>query len=536
MLFNQFHDILPGSSIPEVFVDANRDWGVVRQRGEAILQDSLAAITGQIDLPEPPEEGAIAVVIFNSLNWTRSELVEIHLPHPPQPGCHWQILTLTSQPLTTQQAPHPLFPDSPASLSPPSPPSSPSPSSSDALPLLFLAEDIPSIGYRVFWLTQTPAPDSPAPSSDPTPVLPEVDWILENKYLRVTVSPETGDLASVFDKTNQREVLSGPGNQLQAFRDEGQYWDAWNIAPDYAQHPLPPTQLTAIQWLEQGPIRYRLRIVRQLGNSEFYQDYILEANSPVLKIATTVDWRESQVVVKAAFPVTVEAEGATYEVPYGAISRSTQPQTPQEKAKWEVPALRWADISQEDYGVSLLNDCKYGYDCQSNQIRLTLLKAPLWPDPTADRGVHSFTYALYPHAGDWRDAETVRRGYELNQPLQTWLCTDSVQNTHSMQNMLNLSASFLKLGENSLVLSAFKQSEANPEQFVLRCYESQGSTTQISLQSRLNLHISESVNLLEQVNQQSLNLNGLQVQPWKIVSLEVCCSAGCCRSYPKWTD
>ena len=511
MLLNQFHDILPGSSIPEVFVDANRDWAVVKQRGEQILQDSFKAIANQIDLPEPPEASAIAVIIFNPLNWTRSERVEIYPPYSPQPGCHWQILTLTGQPLSIQPAAcHTLPP--PSRISEPT-------------TLLFLAENIPSIGYRIFWLTQTPdANDSTAPILHAAPNLTaaEADWILENNCLRVTVAPETGDLASVFDKFNQREVLSGPGNQLQAFQDQGQYWDAWNIAPDYTEHPLPPTQLKTIYWLEQGPIRFRLRVVRQLGRSEFYQDYILEADSPILKIATTVDWQESQVLVKAAFPMTVQAAAATYEIPYGAIARSTQPQTPQEKAKWEVPALRWADLSQADYGVSLLNDCKYGYDSQPNQIRLTLLKAPLWPDPTADRGIHTFTYALYPHSGNWQAAETVRRGYELNRPLQVWLRPNTAQKPRSTQDLLNPSASFLNLGENSLILSAFKQSETDPDQFVLRCYESQGVAIQLAFQSSLNLQISDSVDLLEQSNQQPLNHNDLQVQPWKIVSLAVC--------------
>ena len=398
-------------------------------------------------------------------------------------------------------------------------------STSEPSPVLFLAGNIPSIGYCVFWLTQAPdANDStaPIPPAAPNPTSPEDNWILENARLSVTVDPETGNLASLFDKSNQREVLSGPGNQLQAFRDEGQYWDAWNIAPDYAQHLLPPTQLTSIQWLEQGPIRSRLRVIRQLDKSEFCQDYILEADSPLLKIATTVDWQESQVIVKAAFPFTVEAEAATYEIPFGAIARSTQPQTPPEKAKWEVPALRWANLSQEDYGVSLLNDCKYGYDSQLNQLRLTLLKAPLWPDPTADRGFHTFTYALYPHSGNWQVAETVQKGYEFNRPLQVWLCTEADQKPLSTQNLLNPSASFLNLGENSLILSAFKQSEADPNQFVLRCYESQGAATQLTLQSSLNLQIFDSVNLLEQVNQESLNLNNFEVQPWKIVSLAVC--------------
>ena len=212
---------------------------------------------------------------------------------------------------------------------------------------------------------------------------------------------------------------------MQAFQDSGQYWDAWNIDPNYAQHPLPSTDLKSIEWIEQGELRSRLRVVRQLGQSQFCQDYILDTESPLLTIATTVDWQERHVLIKAAFPLNVEANYATYEMPCGAIQRPTRPQTPAEQAKWEVPALHWADIGDTEYGVSLLNDCKYGYDAQSSQLRLTLssqlrltlLRSPCWPDSEADRGIHQFTYALYPHSGSWQSAGTVQRGYELNRPM-----------------------------------------------------------------------------------------------------------------------
>ncbi|NET54065.1 MAG: alpha-mannosidase, partial [Merismopedia sp. SIO2A8] len=282
-----------------------------------------------------------------------------------------------------------------------------------------LAKDIPSVGYRLFWLSQTDFelkednqnPQSAFPSSSlGTSQNSQLnhDFVLENEVLRVVVNPDTGDLSSIFDKIRQREVLSGAGNQLQAFEDKGQYWDAWNINPNYAQHPLPPTQLQSIKWLERGYLRQRLRVVRQLGKSLFCQDYILCIDSPVLKIVTTATWRERQVLVKAAFPLNLNADYATYETAYGAISRSTRPQTSAEAAKWEVPALRWAELAEYDYGVSLINDCKYGYDATPSQLRLTLLRSPNWPDPDADQGIHQFTYGLYPHSGRWQGAGRCR--------------------------------------------------------------------------------------------------------------------------------
>jgi alpha-mannosidase len=349
------------------------------------------------------------------------------------------------------------------------------------------------------------------------PTLQE-NWVLENELLRVVVDPDTGDLSSIFDKIHQREVLSGSGNQLQAFQDSGQYWDAWNIDPNYAQHPLPPTQLKSIEWLERGVLRSRLRVVRQLGQSQFYQDYVLCAESPLLKIVTTVDWQERHVLVKAAFPLNLEADFATYEIPCGAIQRPTRPQTAAEQAKWEVPALRWADLGDGEYGVSLLNDCKYGYDSQPSQLRLTLLRSPSWPDPEADRGIHQFTYALYPHSGSWQSAGTVRRGYELNLPMQVMLLSTLCDRTNSS---LPAVGQFLDLQADNLILMALKQAEDYPDQLVFRCYECHGEAADCQVQSDLGLNIAHSVDLLErptQILDASSDGKTVKFLPWKIAS------------------
>ena len=376
--------------------------------------------------------------------------------------------------------------------------------------LLFLAQNIPSVGYRLFWLVrQSELNDGSQEHSE---------FILENETLRVVVDPETGDLSRVFDKVNQREVLSSAGNQLQAFQDRGQYWDAWNIDPNYAEHPLPPSRLKSLQWLERGPVQWRVRAVRQIEQSEFCQDYILQAGSSVLKIATTVNWRESHVLVKAAFPLTVKSDRATYEIPCGVIERSSCPQTAAEKAKWEVPALRWADItdSSQNYGVSLLNDCKYGYDCQPHQIRLTLLRGSTWPDPEADQGVHRFTYALYPHRGSWQEAHTVRQGYQLNVPLKTVFGKTS----HSLPPIAQL----LNLQAENLILMALKQSEDDPHVWIGRCYECHGETAQLSLASDLKVAIAERVDLLERSPKHDASSDIGEILPWKIVSFKLIAS------------
>ncbi len=505
VLFNQFHDILPGTSISPVYTDVLPTWQEVERVGGSILQQSLNAIASQTSLPTPPQREAQPIVIFNSLNWVRSQVVEIEFPEVDDgQNLDWTIYNLDGHEVESQICFIGFRRKS----------------NGDEIPLtsvLFFASDIPACGYLVFWL----CPCKPTLQS----LKPFEEFVLENEYLRVTIDSETGDLSGVFDKTNQREVLSGLGNQLQAFQDRGQYWDAWNIDPNYAQHPLPPAELLSIHHLERGTLRTRVRVVRRIGQSTFSQDYILEKASAVLKIANKVNWQENHVLVKVAFPLNLEADFATYEIPCGAIRRTTKPTTPAEKAKWEVPALRWADLtssptphsplSTPQFGVSLLNDCKYGYDSQPNQLRLTLLRSPDWPNPEADRGYHEFTYALYPHADSWETAHTVRRGYELNLPLQVLVLNPQ---QYSSKGSLSPSGSLLNLSNDNLILMAFKQSEDDPEQWILRCYECHGKTAELRWKSDLGLTLNESVDLLER----SLNSDVLHtVKPWKIVSFKI---------------
>jgi alpha-mannosidase len=473
VLFNQFHDILPGTSIPEVFTEANRDWQTAETTGLELLNQSLEAIASQISLPRSPHPDARPIIIFNSLNWQRSEIIECELP-----GENWQVCDAEGKSIPSQL-------------------------SADGK-LLFLAADVPSIGYRLFWLY-------PSQRVSLTPEIPRA-FILENDRLKVIVNPETGNLDSIFDKIQQREILNSAGNQLQAFEDKGQYWDAWNIDPNYSDRPLAPTSLKSIQYLECGSLRSRVRVIRNINLSQFCQDYVLDVNSSILKIQTTVDWQETHVLVKAAFPLQLESDFATYEIPCGAIQRSTNPQNTLEKAKWEVYALNWADLSSQsqDYGVSLLNDCKYGYDSQPSQLRLTLLRSPVWPDPNADRGIHRFTYAIYPHQGDWQSAKTVRAGYELNTPL---LLINKLNQTRSLT--LNSSRSLLNISAENAIVMALKQSQDDANAWILRCYECQGETTDFSVKG-LELILDGSVNLLERPTQTET-----KIEPWKIVSFKL---------------
>jgi alpha-mannosidase len=205
----------------------------------------------------------------------------------------------------------------------------------------------------------------------------------------------------------------------------------------------------------------------------FEQDIILYAGIDRIDFKTHVDWWEDKTFLKVAFPLAVTDTVATYEIPFGSITRSTQMRNSWEQAKVEVPALRWADVSQGGYGVSLLNNSKYGYDIKGNTMRLSLLRSPKWPDPTADRGKHSIEYSLYPHKGNWKDAATVHRGYEFNNPLV-------IVETDIHRGKLPESMSFVQLSPTHLVLTTVKKSEDSPA-WVFQWYDARGEEAEATL-------------------------------------------------------
>lgn len=530
VLFNQFHDILPGTSIPSVFVEAESRWKEAISLGEAIRETALNAIAKFIELPNPPHPKAQPLIIFNSLNWSRTELVTVTTP----PG-NWGIINLAGVELTTQKSnsksDDQMLPinqqenreegierDRLSSFSgDKNTPENPHQSQQ----LLFIAEDIPSVGYRLFWLY---------PQENPAETPADLPYILDNGLLKVEISPITGDITSIYDYELKKEILRPPGSQLQAFRDEGQYWDAWNIDPDYQNHPLNPPQLQAISWLETGPLRYSIQVIKQLNQSQWQQVYQLTHNSKILKIVNRVDWRETHTLIKAAFPLNLQWDRVTYGTACGAISRDISDST-----KWEVYGLGWAacDDPSQKIGVTILSDYKYGYDSQSQQIRLSLLRSPTWPDPNADKGIHEFTYAIYPYLGNWQEAKSNHKSRELNLPLEGWRGVGNREfdrnypnsnddcyispNQEKLPEGLTPVGSFLDLGSPNLILMAFKAGVTQSD-WILRCYESYGEATSINFSSDLELAIAASVDILENDLTETVNHS---ILPWRITTLRL---------------
>jgi alpha-mannosidase len=236
----------------------------------------------------------------------------------------------------------------------------------------------------------------------------------------------------------------------------------------------------SVEIVKTSPVRVVLRVKKSfLGlaksrysptedfPSSFFTQYItLYRDLDRIDIKTEADWWESHMFLKAAFPLSITNDYASYEIPFAAIRRTTKFETLWEKARFEVPALKWADLSEKKYGFSLLNDCKYGYDIHGNVMKISLLRAPTWPDPMADRGKHTFTYSIYVHQGMWHEAETVKRGYQLNSPLAAVI-------TDRHQGEFPGVSSFFSVNSPGVILDSIKKVEKGTG-FIFRFYESMG--------------------------------------------------------------
>jgi alpha-mannosidase len=382
----------------------------------------------------------------------------------------------------------------------------------------FIAENIPSVGYQIFWLETSEI------IATHSPLYPQ-QWILENHFIKVTIDPDNGEIASFWDKTNHQEIFSsGGGNQLRCFQDSGQYWDGWNIDPNYLNHPLPPPKLIDINWGEYGDIQRSIVVRRQFNRSTITQTYHLSQFTNHLDIHTTIDWQEQNTLLKTFFPLNLTAEYITYEIANGAINRPIKNIDRFDQAKWEIPALRWANITDKsiNYGVSILNNSKYGYGVNFTDITdhtttlsLTLLRSPTWPDPNSDRHIHHFTYTIYPHIGTWQNSQTVKKGYELNSPLQ--IQPINQQNSQGSPN-LPISQSFLNLGIENLILTTLKPSESG-KNIIIRCYECHGYSSTLNIVNQLNLKPTEIVNILEESIIDREITESIVVRSWEIITL-----------------
>lgn len=415
LLRNQFHDILPGSAIAEVYEDAAKEFQALFD-GVA----DLAAALNQTDM-----QTANGMVIANPLPWSRTALVPVDQAVLANVEQDIQAETVAGQALTQVT--------------------------------------IPALSEQA--LTNS-APVSTSEKQEATQVS---TGQIETPFYVITYSAN-GQLTQLHDKRTGRDILgAGGGNVLTIYEDKPAHFDNWNLDADY---PEKATVLTADHSEISANNRFFTEVTAtyHIGHSALTQRVRVYTDSPRLDFLTHVSWHERQRVLRVAFNSTVLADNARFDIQYGNVLRPTNDNTSWDTAKFETVGHKWADLSERDYGVALLNDCKYGYRVKDKQLSLTLLKSGNYPDTKADEGEHTFTYSLLPHEGDFLAGEVEKQAEELNQPLT--VATGVAAPT--------LTPLFNFVGDYPVALDAIKVSE-NGDYVVVRVHDYSGTHSRVTI-------------------------------------------------------
>ena len=437
VLLNQFHDILPGSSIKEVYEVTKREYEQVAEEGGRLLKERKEAVAGAGD----------GVTVFNTLGFTRRSLT--------------------------------VLPDGVTSLT----------DKGEALPSqeigglrYSLTGEIPSKGYSVYGAVREAdggtageaagdteaaggvVENSAAESGGDTPfsVLKTADgFVITTPFAKVDMAAD-GSFTSLLDLSENRQVWKAgeAGNRLRIYEDKPIYYDNWDIDVFYTEKYWDLDEPASIAVTSEGPLCLQITVNRSFMHSRMTQDIRFYAHSPRIDFNTWVDWKEHQYLLKAGFPVDVHTDEAAFDIQFGNVVRKTHTNTSWDRARFESCGHKWMDVSESGYGVSLLNDCKYGHSVREGCIELTLIKSGIEPNPDTDNEEHVFTYSLYPHQGTWREADTQKEAADLNQPL-------SAVNG----GMPGESYGFAGVKGDSVVLETVKRSE-DGNGIILRLYES----------------------------------------------------------------
>ncbi|MBW2581172.1 MAG: alpha-mannosidase, partial [Deltaproteobacteria bacterium] len=454
---NQFHDIIPGSSIAPVYAESLEQYEQVRQIAEEAIEKSLEAIATKLESSQ---------LVVNPTSFSRREPVSIG-------GELVDLGELSAYSITPigkcHQAPTQEF----------KPPSAP--------------------------FGQQP--------------------LLENDFLRIEFN-RAGDITRIYDKTVKREILpeGAISNQFQAFEDIPLSGDAWDIDIFYDDKMWIAESATSVKVVEEGQFCATLESKRRILNSRYTQTISLHHNSSRIDFDTHFDWQERQILLKVAFPVDILSPTATYEIQWGNVERPTHRNTSWDWARFETAAQKWVDLSEGDYGVSLLNDCKFGHDIRDNVMRLTLLRGTTAPDPMADLGEHSFKYSLFPHTGSW-DERTVAEAYALNDPVFVYQSTmdDRPQAGENSALVFLYQQAFIQVDHPNIVIETIKRAE-DGNGVIVRLYESQRQRGEFTMSTAFELNSAWRTNILE-LNQKEIFVAGnqlkFQIKPYQILTLRL---------------
>ncbi len=492
--FNQFHDLAAGSGIGVIYKDAQRDYAEVYHVDREVSEGALKTLGAGVDTRV---KAGVPVMVMNTMGWPRTETVKLSV-QLPEAAETVRILDAREQPVMSQV----VLKDA----------------GTHTFEVLARVKDVPAMGYAVLHAVGGGPAGKGMAGSGVTASDEGGAWVLSNEKLRVTIDRKTGCMTSLALEGREMLAAGSCGNQLQTYKDTPKAYDAWNIDPGTLDGTMTPiVQVDAVTLAERGPVRATVRVARTWGSSKFVQEISLDAGADEVRVGNDIDWHETHVLLKAAFTLAATSGKATYEIPYGSIERTTQRTNSWEKAKFEVPAMRWADLGDERQGVTILNDSKYGYDAVGNLLRLTLLRSPTWPDEAADRGRQQFTYAIYPHGGGWKEAQTVRRGYELNDPL-------TGEQTFAHSGEMGAEHSFAAVENANVTLTAVKKAEAT-NGLIFRMYEWAGRAGQVKLRVPTGATYAVETNLMEKVEGDHLAMTQdvvtVGIKPYEILTVQV---------------
>ncbi|ODT79946.1 MAG: alpha-mannosidase [Pelagibacterium sp. SCN 64-44] len=459
VLLNQFHDILPGTSIGFVYEDSDRDYAAFFAAAEALrseLGGALAAAGGH--------------AVLNATSLVRSDL--LHLP-AGTPGVAMDGAALAAQPTVAADG-----------------------GAGSVVPVASLA----GLGLRPVELgAAAPLPESRLTVS-PT--------LLENGLLRARFN-DKGQLVSLFDKQRSREAIrpGGVGNAFVAHQDIPIDFDAWDIDDYFEDVCWPVEELVSAQVVETGPYRAAIRFEWRYEQSRIVQVVSLADGAAQLEFDSFVDWHEHQTLLKVGFPFDIRTDTSRAETQFGHLTRPTHANTSWDKARFETSMHRWVDLSEAGFGVAALNDCKYGYDAKGSTLRLTLIKSPVFPWPEADQGEHRFRYGLLVHGGDLQAVHNAATLF--NQPLRLLAGASS-----GPAPALPLAA----LSSDQVTIETVKQSQ-DGQCTILRLWENQGRAGSVTLTlpeacriAETDLHESETACLDENGTQIELAFRPFQIR------------------------
>ncbi len=400
VLLNQFHDILPGSSIKEVYEVTKEEYAQIQEIGEKLIDERISLLSA----------GGNGITVFNTVGFERSTVANLGK-------------TKASALLDAKGELHPIQQTEKGAIA--------------------YLENLPSKGFESFVLSDEKV-------ADPNPFSITENGI-DTPFYKIAID-QNGIFTSVYDKENSREVLqrNERANLMRVYEDKPIYYDNWDIDIYYSQKSWDVDNIVRMEWLEKGPICAVLLIERKFSDSLIRQRISFYANIRRIDFETYVDWHEHQHLLKVHFPVEIHSDEATFEIQFGNVTRKTHRNTSWDTARFESCGHRWIDLSEGNYGVSLLNDCKYGHSVHDGNMALTLIKSGIEPNPTTDQEEHYFTYSLYPHAGGWKEADTAREATNLNQPVYA-VAGGTAGTRYSMLSIdrANIMAETVKLAENS---------------------------------------------------------------------------------------